>query len=74
GGCLGCAMGMLADGWTASSIVGSSQGGGKFVVLKLAVDYQILSAGLAVSVTMGLLGGLIPALNAMRLTALDALR
>jgi putative ABC transport system permease protein len=75
GGMMGCAMGMLADGWTASSIVSSGQGGGaKFVVLKLAVDRQILGAGMIVAVTMGLLGGLIPALNAMRLTALDALR
>ena len=33
GGLLGCALGSLADGWTATSIVCSGQGGGKSVVL-----------------------------------------
>ena len=74
GGALGCALGMFADGWTATSIVGSNQGGGKFVVLRLVVDTQILGAGLVLTIVMGVLGGLVPALNAMRLTALDALR
>ena len=74
GGLLGCALGMLSDGWTTSSTMSNSQGGSKFVVLKLAVDSQILGAGMLLTVIMGLVGGLIPALNAMRLTALDALR
>jgi len=74
GGILGCAVGMLADGWTAKSIVSSGQGGGKFVVLKLAVTSEVLSLGLLISLCMGLVGGLVPALGAMRLRALDSLR
>jgi ABC-type lipoprotein release transport system permease subunit len=74
GGVLGCALGALADGWTANSVVSGSQGGGKFVVLKLAVDNNILAVGLLLSILMGLLGGLLPAVNAMRLRALEALR
>lgn len=74
GGLLGVACGSLCDGWTASSIVGSGQGGGKFVVLRLTVDAQVIAVGCLLSLTLGFVGGLIPSLNAMRLTALEALR
>jgi ABC-type antimicrobial peptide transport system permease subunit len=74
GGVLGCALGMLADGWTATSVLSSGPGGGKFVVLKLAVDANTLAVGLLLSLAMGIVGGLLPSLNAMRLSALDALR
>jgi ABC-type lipoprotein release transport system permease subunit len=75
GGLIGCALGSLCHGWTASSIISSGQGGGgKSVVLKLVVDYYILSAGMAFSIVMGCLGGLAPALSAMRLKPLDAVR
>ncbi|HND56107.1 MAG TPA: ABC transporter permease, partial [Pirellulaceae bacterium] len=74
GGMIGCAVGYVCDGWTATSIVGSGQGGGKSVILKLAVDAQVLGAGLSLTLVMGLLGGLIPALSAMRLKPLDAVR
>src|SRR5262249_52687114 len=37
GGLIGCALGYLCDGWTATSIISSGQGGGKTVVLKLVV-------------------------------------
>ena len=74
GGLLGCALGYLANGWTASSIVGSGQGGGKSVVLKLVVDANILAAGLLLTLIMGGLGGLLPALSAMRLKPLESLR
>jgi ABC-type antimicrobial peptide transport system permease subunit len=33
-----------------------------------------IAAGFALSVAMGILGGLLPSLNAMRLTVLDTLR
>jgi len=49
-------------------------GGGKAVVLKLVVDLSTLAMGMCLGVAMGLLGGLIPSLSAMRLTALEALR
>jgi putative ABC transport system permease protein len=75
GGALGCALGYLADGWTATSIVSSSAGGGgKFVVLRLTVDLQTLLLGLLLALGMGLLGGAIPALSAVRLKPLEALR
>lgn len=74
GGLLGCAVGMLADGWTATSILSAGPGGGKFVVLKLSVDANIIAVGLLLALVMGIVGGLLPSLNAMRLSALEALR
>jgi ABC-type antimicrobial peptide transport system permease subunit len=74
GGLLGCAVGSVANGWTATSIVGSGQGGGKSVVLKLVVDANIVLVGLLFSLVMGFLGGLLPALSAMRLRPLESVR
>jgi ABC-type lipoprotein release transport system permease subunit len=74
GGLVGCALGSLANGWSASSIMSSGPGGGKSVVLKLVVDARILGAGMIFSLLMGCIGGLIPALSAMRLRPLDAVR
>lgn len=74
GGLIGCAVGWLCDGWSANSIVSSGPGGGKFVVLKLTVDNQTFAINMLLSLTMGLLGGLLPSLRAMKLTALETLR
>lgn len=74
GGLIGCAVGSLCHGWTASSIVGGSSGGGKSVVLKLVVDGTILASGLLFALIMGTVGGLLPSLWAMRLRALESLR
>lgn len=75
GGSLGCAIGYLFDGATASSMVsGSGGGGGKSIVLKLVVDWKIISSGLLFSLFMGCVGGLIPSLSAMRLRPLESLR
>jgi putative ABC transport system permease protein len=75
GGSLGLLIGSLVDGWTASSIVSSGQGGGgKFVVLELVVDANTMAVGMVLTIVTGLIGGLLPALNAMRLSALEALR
>jgi ABC-type antimicrobial peptide transport system permease subunit len=74
GGVLGCAAGMLADGWSANSIVSGGAGGGKSVVLKMTVDGQLLVFGLLFSLTIGLIGGLVPAFSAMFIKPLDALR
>jgi ABC-type lipoprotein release transport system permease subunit len=73
GGLLGCLLGSLTDGLTATSIVGG-QGGGKSVVLQLSVSRDIIAVGILLTLLMGLLGGLLPALGAMRLRALEALR
>ena len=74
GGLAGCALGSLAHGYTASSIISGGVGGGKSVVLKLVVDANIVLTGLLFSLAMGCAGGLLPALSAMRLKPLEAVR
>ena len=74
GGLLGCAIGSLADGLSATSLVSNGPGGGKSVVLRLAVDLRILGAGMLLALTMGVLGGVLPSLAAMRTRPLQALR
>jgi ABC-type antimicrobial peptide transport system permease subunit len=75
GGMLGCAVGSLSDGWAASGVVGSAQGGfGKTVALHLDVTPTTIGIGLLLTFLMGLLGGLLPALSAMRLRPLESVR
>lgn len=74
GGLLGCALGLICNGWSATSSISSGQGGGKTVILRLAVDARVLLTGVLFTLVMGRLGGLIPALSAMRLKVLDTLR
>ena len=74
GGALGCALASLTDGWTANSIVGGGNGGGKFVALKLIVGVDTLAAGMVVALLMGALGGFFPALSAMRQRPLESVR
>jgi ABC-type antimicrobial peptide transport system permease subunit len=74
GGVLGCAIGALANGWEAASTLGGQSGGGKSVTLTMIVDGQILAAGLLFTLVMGRLGGLVPALSAMRMEILESLR
>jgi putative ABC transport system permease protein len=40
----------------------------------MTVDFSTLALGMLLSIVMGFIGGLIPSLSAMRLTALEALR
>ncbi len=75
GGLVGCALGSLFHGISATSIVGSGQGGfGKTVIFRLSVDANTLAIGLLLTLFMGGIGGLLPALNAMRLRPLESLR
>ncbi len=74
GGALGCALGYLANGYEAKSTLSGGQGGGKTVALTVLVDYQTLAAGMLFTLVMGRLGGLVPALSAMRMEILDSLR
>jgi ABC-type lipoprotein release transport system permease subunit len=75
GGLLGCALGFLANGLSATSVVSSGAGGGgKSVVLRLIVDGNTVAIALVFTVIMGFLGGLLPALSAMRLKPLESLR
>jgi putative ABC transport system permease protein len=74
GGAIGCALGSLVDGWTASSIISNGPGGGKSVVLQLSIDLQTLLLGFVLAMAMGVLGGFLPAFSAVRLKPLEALR
>jgi ABC-type antimicrobial peptide transport system permease subunit len=75
GGLVGVAIGTLADGFTATSILsGGAGGGGKFVVLRMSVGADLMLLGVVFTLAMGRLGGLVPALSAMRLGILDSLR
>jgi ABC-type lipoprotein release transport system permease subunit len=74
GGLLGCMLGYLANGFEASSTMSGGGGGGKSVALKMIVDYQTIAAGMLFTLVMGRLGGLVPALSAMRMEILDSLR
>jgi putative ABC transport system permease protein len=74
GGVIGCALGALANGFEAASTLSGGQGGGKSVTLRMVVDYQIIAAGLLFTLVMGRLGGLVPALSAMRMEILESLR
>lgn len=74
GGLVGCVLGYFANGFEAASTLSGGQGGGKSVTLKMVVDYQTLAAGMLFTLVMGRLGGLVPALSAMRMEILDSLR
>jgi len=74
GGALGCMLGALANGYEARSQLSGGMGGGKGVTLTMIVDYQTITAGMLFTLIMGRLGGLVPALSAMRMEILDSLR
>jgi putative ABC transport system permease protein len=75
GGALGCLVGLSVNGYSATSIMRSAEGGGgKSVVLQLIVDGKVLMWGLLFSLVMGNIGGLLPALSAMRVRPLESVR
>jgi ABC-type antimicrobial peptide transport system permease subunit len=74
GGLVGCALGYLANGVTTNSVVETSGGGIKRVAFRMIVDDTTLAAAVLFTLVMGILGGLLPALSAMRLKPLEALR
>ncbi len=74
GGGLGLALGYLVNGVEQTGMISSGGGGGKFVVFKMLVDAWVLKLCVGFTLAMGLLGGLLPALSAMRLKLLDTLR
>ena len=74
GGLLGCVIGSAVDGMETSSNLSGGAGSGKSVALKMVVDYQIIAAGMLFTLVLGRLGGLVPALSAMRMEILDSLR
>ncbi|MGL6094375.1 MAG: ABC transporter permease [Fimbriiglobus sp.] len=77
GGAVGCALAwLLADGKSSTSTLSGGGGGpgGKTVALTIDVDAQVVALGMLFTLVMGRLGGLVPALSAMRLKILDSLR
>jgi ABC-type lipoprotein release transport system permease subunit len=74
GGGIGLALGYLVNGMEQKGMISSGAGGGKFVVFKMTVDAWVLKLCIGFTLAMGLLGGLLPALSAMRLKLLDTLR
>jgi putative ABC transport system permease protein len=74
GGLVGCALGALANGWTAKCLISGGQGAGKSIVLRLSVDSDVLLTGMLFATAMGVISGLAPAVAAMRLRPLDAMR
>lgn len=74
GGFIGVLIGSLADGYQVTSNLSSGQGSGKSVILRMAVDADIMICGVLFTIVMGRIGGLVPALSAMRLGILESLR
>ena len=77
GGALGVAAAwLLADGRESTSMLSSGGGGpgGKSVALRIDVSAEVAAMGMLFTLVMGRLGGLVPALSAMRMKILDSLR
>ncbi len=74
GGLLGLLIGSIVDGIQQTGQLSSGQGGGKTVVFKMIVNASVIKTATQFTVGMGLLGGFLPALSAMRLKPLDAVR
>ncbi len=74
GGLIGCAVGCLSHGWSASSVVSGGPGGGKGVLLEMVVTIDTLAVGLMVALVMGFIGGLVPSISATLQRPLESLR
>ena len=77
GGALGCFLAwFFADGKSSTSTLSGGGGGpgGKSFALTISVDAQVMALGMTFTLVMGRLGGLVPALSAMRMKILDSLR
>jgi cell division protein FtsX len=74
GGLVGCGLGYLVNGVTTSSVVETSGGGMKRVAFQMVVDGNTMAAAVLFTLAMGLLGGVLPALSAMRVKPLESLR
>jgi ABC-type antimicrobial peptide transport system permease subunit len=77
GGAVGCFLAwFFADGKSSVSTLSGGGGGpgGKSFALTIDVDAQVMALGMTFTLVMGRLGGLVPALSAMRMKILDSLR
>ena len=69
GGLLGSMLGYTMNGLTLNTAMGAKQ-----IAFAFKVDLSILMTGAFFTLGMGLIGGLLPALSAMRVSPLQALR
>lgn len=75
GGLLGAALAWLFfNGYTVSTSAGDATGVGRQLVFDLAVSPQLVVLGIVWACTIGLIGGLLPAIRAARLPVATALR
>ena len=69
GGAVGTLLGYAVNGLTLSTALGA-----KSIAFAFTVDGPILAIGAIFSLAMGVVGGLLPALSAMRIAPLEAMR
>ncbi|MGL6072676.1 MAG: ABC transporter permease [Fimbriiglobus sp.] len=67
---------LFADGKGSTSTLSGGGGGpgGKSVAITIDVNFEVVVLGLLFALAMGRLGGLVPALSAMRMKILESLR
>jgi ABC-type lipoprotein release transport system permease subunit len=69
GGVLGTMVGLAANGFTRTAAIGARE-----IEFAFHVDSTIVAIAMTFSIVMGIVGGLLPALSAMRVKPLEALR
>jgi putative ABC transport system permease protein len=75
GGLIGAALAWLFfNGYTVSTSAGDASGVGRQLVFDLAVSPQLVVLGIVWACSIGLIGGLLPAIRAARLPVATALR
>jgi putative ABC transport system permease protein len=77
GGFMGALMVFIfanGRGSTSTLSSGGNGPGGKSVAISLDVNFEVVIMGLLFALAMGRLGGLVPALSAMRMKILESLR
>ncbi len=74
GGGLGLLLGFLVNGVEQTGSVSAGQGASKTTFFKLIVDDWVIRYAAGFTLAMGLLGGLLPSLTAMRVRPLESLR
>jgi ABC-type antimicrobial peptide transport system permease subunit len=75
GGLLGLALGWNVNGLEQTGVLSAGRGhAGKAVVFRMAVNADVVTTAVVFTMTMGILGGILPAWSAMRLKVLDSLR
>jgi putative ABC transport system permease protein len=77
GGAIGCLLIRLfvnGAGSTSTLSGGGGGPGGKTVAITLDVNFEVVTMGMLFALAMGRIGGLVPALSAMRMKILDSLR